>query len=346
MNRIFLGCSLFLTAAILSQCVTTAKIDTSSVSVAEEGGITFTKISNEEDAVMGPGIQKGMYNAGNTKFQTIRWYAAPFIGLSPDSSYVAYVCSNSGNANIYLKRTAGGSSVIQRTFKGGVMDMSYAPDSKYICFSDNSDGNQNIYTINATEGAAIQQITSSGTAESGGVYSKDGKIIFYTKEEAGVGANGLRTSRYYVWGYNKETSLMTQYCEGFTPCPLPDNKRLLVTRGNKETGCGEIWIIDLKSGLETQIIGQRDKSCSSPDISADGKTIVMVSNTSGSSVRPMNLDLYTIRTDGTGLTQLTFHPGEDVSPKWAPNGREIYFISSRGNAKGSFGVWKMDYRKQ
>ena len=105
-------------------------------------------------------------------------------------------------------------------------------------------------------------------------------------------------------------------------------------------------MIDLKSGLETQIIGQKDRSFSSPDISPDGKTIVMVSNTSGSSQRPMNLDLYTINTDGTGLTHLTFHPGEDVSPKWAPNGQEIYFISSRGNAKASFGVWKMDYRKQ
>ena len=337
------GVLLVLTVALAS-CVTTPKIDNSIISVAEEGGITFTKMSNEEDAVIGPGIQNGSYVVGSTRYNTIRWYAAPFIGLSPNNDYIAYICQVNGNKNIYLKKTAGGSSIIQRTFKGGIMDMSYSPDAKMICFSDNSDGNQNIFTINATEGAAIQQITSSPNAESGGVYSPDGKIIFYTKEEVSYNAQGVKSSRFYVWGYNKETALMTQYCEGFTPCPLPDGQKLLVTRGNKETGSGEIWMIDLKSGLETQIIAQKDKSFSSPDISHDGKTIVFVSNTAGTKTRPMNLDIYTLKIDGTGLTQLTFHPGADVSPKWSSNGKEIYFISSRGNAKANFGLWKMNYR--
>ncbi|MDI1354995.1 MAG: hypothetical protein PSX36_08755 [bacterium] len=329
---------------IMMSCVTVPKIDSSAVSVAEEGGITFTKISNEEDAVIGPGIQNSNFFVGSVKYHTIRWYAAPFIGLSPDGDYVAYICKVNNAKNIYLKRTAGGSSIIQRTFKGGIMDMAYSPDSKMICFSDNSDGNQNVYTINATEGAAIQQITSSGSAESGGIYSPDGKIIYYTKEETSVGATGVISYRYYVWGYNKETSLMTQYCEGFTPCPLPDGQRLLVTRGNKETGNGEIWMIDTKSGLETQIIGARDKSFSSPDISPDGKTILLVSNTRATNIRPMNLDLYTLSIDGTKLTQLTFHPGADVSPKWSHDGKQIYFISGRGNAKANFGLWKMNYR--
>lgn len=344
MKKISKNASIALFAIAFSTCVPVAKID-SSVSVAEEGGITFTKVSNEEDRVIGPGIYNGSMSAGNTRYQTIRWYAAPFIGMAPDSTFIAYICENNGNKNIYLKRTAGGSSIIQRTFKGGVMDMSYSPDSKTICFSDNSDGNQNIYLINATEGAAIQQITSTGTKESGGIYSPDGKIIYYTKEEVSVNSAGAVSARYYVWGYNKESSLMTQYCEGFTPCPLPDGQRLLVTRGNKETGAGEIWMIDLKSGLETQIIGQKDKSFSSPAISPDGKTILLVSNTGATKVRSMNLDIYTIKIDGTGLTQLTFHPGADVSPKWSPSGREIYFISTRGSEKGAFGVWKMNYRK-
>jgi tricorn protease-like protein len=182
--------------------------------------------------------------------------------------------------------------------------------------------------------------------ESGGIYSPDGKVIYYTKEEISYNTEGIRTSRFYVWGYNKETSLMTQYCEGFTPCPLPDGQKILVTRGNKESGTGEIWMIDIKSGLETQIIGQKDESFSSPAISPDGKVIALVSNSAATKTRAMNLDIYTLRIDGTGLTQLTFHPGADVSPKWSSNGKEIYFISTRGSAKSTFGVWKMNYRKQ
>jgi Tol biopolymer transport system component len=344
MKKVFRLAGIVVVAVLVTTCVT-SRLDTSMVSVAEEGGLTFTKISNEEDEVIGPDVYYTGTNVGGKLFKTIRWYAPPFIGLSPDSQYIAYICNTTGNRNIFLKRTFGGSSVIQRTFKGGVMDMAYSPDAKTICFSDNADGNQNIFTINATEGAAIQQITSTPNMEAGGVYSPDGKVIYFTKEEVATNSSGGQTSRYYVWGYNKETALMTQYCEGFTPCPLPNGQKILVTRNNRETLAGEIWMVDLKTGLETQIISQKTRSFSSPDISPDGKSIVMVSNTPATKTRPMNLDLYTINIDGTNLTQLTFFPGADVSPKWAPNGKELYFISSRGNPKGKFGVWKMNYHR-
>jgi Tol biopolymer transport system component len=137
--------------------------------------------------------------------------------------------------------------------------------------------------------------------------------------------------------------MLTQYTEGFTPCPLPDGKNILITRSNRETGNGEIWLIDIVKGIETQILAMPEKSFSSPDISPDGKTIVVVGVTSESKTRQINLDLYTIKLDGTGLTQLTFHPSHDTSPKWSNDGNELFFISARGSS--NYGIWKMDYKK-
>lgn len=56
-----------------------------------------------------------------------------------------------------------------------------------------------------------------------------------------------------------------------------------------------------------------------------------------------NLDLYVVRTDGTNLTQLTYHPGNYVSPIWSKDGKSIYFISQRGTEKGTWNIWKMTF---
>src|SRR6476619_971959 len=42
-----------------------------------------------------------------------------------------------------------------------------------------------------------------------------------------------------------------------------------------------------------------------------------------------NIDVWSIRTDGTGLLRLTGSTGADQSPSWSPNGRRIAFRSDR-----------------
>jgi len=118
----------------------------------------------------------------------------------------------------------------------------------------------------------------------------------------------------------------------------------VITRNNKTSGNGEIWIIDLEKGTEMQILANPKIAYSSPQVSPDGKKIVCVGISPKTDNKPANLDIFTVNIDGTGLTQLTFHPGHDVSPKWSPDAKSIYFLSQRANEKRAYCVWNMNVR--
>lgn len=304
------------------------------IAVPEEGGIKFTKFTDEAELIMGPYISS---NQG-----IIAWYSPSLLALSPDGSKVAYTAKKDGKTNIFIKNTSGGRSTVQRTFRETILDMAFSTDGEYIIFTEQVDQDYNILQINATEGAAIQQISNTSYRESGPVYSASGDKIYYTQAEY---VSSIADYRYYIWSVDRQTFLKTQYSEGFNPSiSTKDHNVIIVCRNNKQSGRGEIHSINLKTGQETLILSHTEMGFSSPKLSPNGKKIVCVGTTLGTSKRKENLDIYTVNLDGTGLTQLTFHPGHDVSPIWSPDGKELYFLCQRGNADGSWDVWKMDYK--
>jgi TolB protein len=329
---ILAGYGLLFVASSSSQKTT---VDYTPATVMEEGGINFVEYTSDDESVAGPAIFNDARN-------NLNWYSAPMIEVSKDSSFLAYKCSKNNATNVFLRKLSGGKNIIQRTFRNAVVDFAISNDCKSIAFTDNSDGSSNIYQMNVREGAAVQQITSTSASENGPAYSIDDKQIFFTKSE---NSNQIGDpTRYYIWSFNRESSLLTQYNEGFNPTAHPDGKRILICRTNKVTSLGEIWAIDLISGQESQLLSDKEKGFSSPAVSPDGKRIVCVGSTKKTKTKRANLDLYLLNIDGTGFTQLTFHPGHDVSPRWSPDNKSIFFISQRGNSKGNWNVWKMTIR--
>lgn len=78
-----------------------------------------------------------------------------------------------------------------------------------------------------------------------------------------------------------------------------------------------------------------------PDWSPDGKTIVFSTHGLGSfQTTTKASNLYTIRPDGTGLTQITQFGDNDTratQPTWAPDGKQIIFTDILRNAADAFG---------
>jgi Tol biopolymer transport system component len=309
----------------------------------EEGGVNFTQLTKESDIVQGPDYRLTTESIQNgseiIRTEVLMWNTATFLSISPDGRNFTFLGNNNNSNNLYIRSTEGGASAVQRTFRSYVFDFAYSPDGKFLTFSDRvgvgTSENYNIYQIEVAKGNAVRQIAATDASELNPVYSNDAKALFYSRSSG---------SGYSLWSIDLESGLQTQYSEGFNPCfvPAKSSKELFVTRSAKNSQRTEIWKIDLEMGSETQVITDNRRSFSSPKVSPNGKYLLVSGATPKSNARPMNLDLYLFRTDGSGETQLTFHPGTDASAVWAPSGKEIYFISTRGSATNKYNVWRLN----
>ncbi len=77
---------------------------------------------------------------------------------------------------------------------------------------------------------------------------------------------------------------------------------------------------------------------SDPQVSPDGRQIVFVVRTTDLDANKGRTDLWIVSADGAGLRRLTSDPANDNNPRWAPDGRSIWFLSTRS---GSSQVWKI-----
>lgn len=320
MNSVYKIC---LVLFLLTSCINT-KPNYTVVSVAEEGSLRLTQYTNEQENVVHPSIEKN--SSGD-----LTWYAPALLAVSPQNDKIAYIGLANNHRNLYIKDVKGGKATVQRTFNRDISDMSYSPDGKKICFTERKEEDENIYMISANEGVAVQQLVSSKSPELCPVFSEDGKSVFFVRTEG---------DRYFIWSLNINSSLLTQYTEGFTPTIFDDGNKVLLTRNKKSKG--EIWTVDLNRGIETLILSDPEIGYSSPRISPDGKRVVCVGSTQKNKTNPANLDLYLVNLDGSQITQLTFHGGHDVSPVWSPDGKTLFFLSQRGNKEGIWNVWKME----
>ena len=321
MNRIFtLALGMFFFCASYAQ-----NVDYTVISVNEESGREFTKITSEGDYVCMPEVRRA--------YDRVSWFTNRIISLSPDGKGIAFLSYRNNTSNIFVKSLDRQGSSIQRTNRQMVLDFSYSPDGSTLCFSEQKGDFSQIFVTNATSGYVCRQITN-GANDFSPVYSNDMSNIFFARQEV----NG-----YSIWSYDTKNNFLSNYSAGMNPCLIPGTKSLLCTRVGGD-GKSEIWRIDFEKGVDECIVSGNG-SFSTPSLSPDGEWIVFT----GESAIPYkrdyyhNTDIYACRADGTQLTQLTFHACEDLCPIWSEDGKYIYFISQRGDTNGAANIWKMNF---
>lgn len=75
-----------------------------------------------------------------------------------------------------------------------------------------------------------------------------------------------------------------------------------------------------------------------PRVSPDGSQVVFSLRETDLEANKGRSDIWSCSVDGTQLRSLTGNKGGNVQPRWSPDGKTIYFLSSRG---GTQQVWSM-----
>ena len=87
---------------------------------------------------------------------------------------------------------------------------------------------------------------------------------------------------------------------------------------------GQLCKLDVATGQVKVLLDAPEGSVRDPVVHYDGKTILFAYRKPGTE----HFHLYTIQSDGSGLTQLTDGDYDDLEPCWLPDG-DIVFVSSR-----------------
>ena len=304
----------------------TAQVDYSQVSVPQEVGLEFTRITSDGDYVYMPQVKGGS--------NLIKWEANHVIGINNEGTHIAYLSKRGNTANIFIKDLTKQGSSVQRTKRALVRDFVYSPDGKYICFSEKIGKEQQVFQTDAKSGYVCRQFTS-GAVDASPMYSSDMSQIFFSRKEK-KGAT--------IWSYNIKNNFLSTFTAGEYPYPLKGETSYYCTRYSAE-GRGEIWKINYETNMEECIVSDMTKGFSTPTLSPDRKWLLFVGEgivSDGKKVN-RNLDIYVCRPDGTDLTQITFHPANDLCPTWSVDGKYIYFLSQRGSAEKVPNIWRMTF---
>lgn len=314
------------------------KFNWSTLSVPEEGGVKFEKITDDADCVSsynGNLVGKASNLFGSRKTSVLDWWVNPQIALSPDGKLLGYINEKNSTTNIMIKSASKGGASVQRTFRTNVQGFSWSPDGTTLCFNEVRNGHHGIYLVNSKQGSVVRQISSGTENDLSGVISQDGNIIYFHRGEG--------YDSYSLWSFDRNTNLFSNYSRGMSICLIPDQPNTIYCARFTDKKVSEIWRINFETGVEEVILSTPGKSYTTPQLSPDGKWLLVTANSRSEKEQIDNTDIFAVRVDGSQLTQLTYHPGNDLSAVWAPDGKSIYFLSQRGSADRIYNVWKMDF---
>jgi TolB protein len=222
-----------------------------------------------------------------------------------------------------------------------------SPDGRRIVFQregvacDPACISQDIYVVNV-DGTGLKKLTRNrpGTDCDTGAFcdhspawSPDGRWIAFARETGPFVDDLVQNFGLFVMtAHGGHLRRLTQKAspalgEDGEPQWSPDGERIVFerfnVRGALPDGSVALWVLDLPTGTERRITPFNLEAGDTPDWSPDGSKILFHDNHLNVPGLPANL--WTVRPDGTHLTQLTSLTGnrQYLGSSWSPDGRKI-----------------------
>ncbi|HEY8549549.1 MAG TPA: protein kinase [Vicinamibacterales bacterium] len=221
-------------------------------------------------------------------------------------------------------------AVQQLTFEPGVESSpSISPDGRWVVYSRRTPGSDADIYLQAVGGDRPINLTEgSGAGNGQPAFSPDGEHIAFRSGRQGSGLFVMGRTGDFV---RRVTDT------GYSPAWSPDGKRLAYSTSlvtdfvYAYAGGSNVWVVDLEGGGTRRLTTM---DAVQPAWSPGGHRIAFW----GVDPQTRNRDLWTVSVDGTDPVRVTNDPAVDATPAWSPDGRFLYFSSTRG---GTLNLWRV-----
>jgi tricorn protease len=200
----------------------------------------------------------------------------------------------------------------------GQVDFALAPNGKRTLFSARGD----LFSVPSEYGATRNLTDTSGADEDHPAWSPDGRSIAYTTDAGGSQQLAIRPAE------GGPEKLLTHFADGYLYGPVfaPDGATLAFS-----DSAHRLWTVRTDGTPPKQVAQDRQEEIHDQAFSPDGRWLAFSMAAVG---RRRDLWLHELATGR--LVRLGDGRGIDANPAWSPDGKYLYFTSSRHeNAVGS-----------
>jgi len=226
---------------------------------------------------------------------------------SPNGRYIAYTSWKERNPDIFVHDINTGKAQKISSFQGLNTGATWSPDSQRIAFSaSRGTDNMNIYIVNA-DGSGLQQLTQAkwGERNLSPSWSADGKQITFVSTR-------FASPQIFVMNVDGSGARRVSMQGNYNQAPKwsPRGDWILFT-GRDERNVFDLFLVSPTDG-QVKRLTQNQGSNIEATWSPNGRNIIFVSTRNGVA------KLFIMTHEGKHQRQITFQPGQYLTPSWSP----------------------------
>ncbi len=224
---------------------------------------------------------------------------------SPDAQKFAFYTRRDGAAEIYVSDVDGSNPLNLTNDPNSDAHPDWSPDGTKIAFHSDRDGSWDIWVMNA-DGSEPVDLTDALPGDQGyAAWSPDGtRIAFHSIESSGTNIFIMNAD-----GSEPRQITRTGAFDG-RPAWSPDGS--LIAFESNLTGGFDIYVMNA-DGTDVRVVTEDPVLEASPNWSPDGSWIAY-----SWLQTPKDAEVFLVRPDGSGKTNLTRHVAYDAWPDWRP----------------------------
>jgi Tol biopolymer transport system component len=261
---------------------------------------------------------------------------------SPDGKRLAYATesvdvsplSYTRLSELWLVPADGGEA--RRLTDRDAVQPAWSPNGRWIAYMTRLDRPAQFdIQIVSEDGGRTWPVTAGAATDWNPIWAPDGRHLYFASDRGGamnLWRIAIDAGSGNPLGEPQPITTPTAYIAHLS---ISADGRRLAYSSVLQTANIQRLRLDAAAGAvqeETHWLTTGSRSWSSPDPSPDGGLVTFYSR-----LQPEG-HLYVIRSDGTGLRQLTGDAAIDRVPRWSPDGRWILFFSNRS---GALELWKI-----